>query len=136
MFSRQYVQGAIAEAQSSSQLAFVLLREANLQGGDVTGLAARFNEALRLLSNASALMQNGLYDRAAAYAGDAQALFDAIGSEAQALGARASAETSNKRTVVLVLAPLGALAATLLSYFAVRFWRMRHLIRTVEADVR
>jgi hypothetical protein len=50
---------AIAMAEASSQGAFLHIREADSEGGDVSTLSRRFNDAMGLLDNASILLRQG-----------------------------------------------------------------------------
>lgn len=134
--SQKDAKGAIAAAEASAQEVFVQIRAADREGGNVTALAGRFNEALEMLDKAKAFMDEGLNDQAITTAEGAQQLFDAIGHDATVLQIRAAAEASNKMMIILLVAPIVVISITLLSYFLIRLWRRRGLERIMEMEVK
>ena len=134
--SGQDAGGAIAAAESSAQEAFEQIKAPDREGGNVTTLASRFNEALEMLDRAKAYADGGLDDLAITTAEIAQQLFDAIGSEAIILQGQAEAEASSERTIILIAAPIVVISITLFSYFLIRLWQRRRIERTLEMEVK
>lgn len=134
--SRRDAEAAITAAQVSSQEAFLQIKGANQEGGNVTALAGRFNEALELLDRAKVLMDEGLLDQAVASAESAEGLFKAVGSEGEVLRVQAAADASTWRTAVLLAAPVAVILITVFSYVLIRVWQRRRMERTMEMEIR
>jgi len=134
--SQQEAEAAIAAAKASSEQAFLQIQVADHEGGNVTALAARFNEGLELVDSARVLVYLGLLDRAVTSAENAEALFKAVESEAQVLQTQAAADASTRRTVVILAAPLAAILITVFSYVLIRLWQRGRIERTMEMEIK
>lgn len=126
---------SISEAEASSREAFLKIREADSEGGNVSALAERFNRALELLEEARALANGTSYEQASALAQEASQLFNAISIDAVELQKRAAEEASNRRTFLILSAPVAIISITLISYFSIMFWRKRSVRRIMEMKV-
>ena len=134
--SRADADAAIAAAGTAGQQAFLKIRAADQEGGNVTTLATRFNEALELLTKARAFMDEGLPDRAVTSAEGAQGIFEAVGGEAGVLTMQAVADASTRRTAVLLAAPIAVILTTVISYFLIRIWQTRRIEQTMEMEIK
>jgi len=133
--SRTDAEAAIVAAEVLGQQAFLKIRAANQEGGNVTALATRFNEALDLLTEAKVFMDMGLPDRALGSAEGARGVFEALGGEARVLTMQAAADASTKRIAVLLVAPVAVILTTVISYFLIRIWQRRRIEQTMEMEI-
>lgn len=134
--SRLDAEAAITAAEASSQEAFLRIQGADGEGGNVTAIAERFNEALGLLDRARVFMDEGLLDQAVTSAEGAQGVFRSVGSEAEVLRIQAAADASTRRITVLLTAPVVVILITVSSYVLIRVWQRRRIERTMEMEIR
>jgi len=134
--SRGDAAGAISAAEASGGRAFLLIRGADREGGNVTSLALRFNEALELVYGARVLLDEGMLDEAVKSAENARDLFEALGGEADLLATQAVADASTRRAMVLLAAPVVSILVTVFSYMLIRLWQRGRLERTMEMEIK
>ncbi|MEM2884721.1 MAG: hypothetical protein QXF24_01365 [Thermoproteota archaeon] len=133
--TKQEAMEAISAAEESSKGTFLLIKEADREGGNVSALAKRFNAALELLDQARALEAESLHEQASALAQEAERLFDAIGGDAVALRERAAEDASKRRTAAILGAPFAAAIIALLAYFLARFWQKSRIRKVMGMRV-
>jgi len=133
--SEQEARGAIETAEASSALAFLQVRMAEREGGNVTSLAMRFNEALEMLGMARAFAVDGIFNRAVTLADDARQLFDEISGDAKALQRQASEAESTKRFTMILFSPFIAVLVSLCIYLLIRAWQTRRLARAMRMKI-
>jgi hypothetical protein len=131
----QNVDETLAQAEAASGKAYLTLVKTERSGGDISGLAVKFNTDLEELAHARTLLREGQVGPALVEAERARSSFLELTQEGGRVADTASEQSQQHRFTMYIVIIVLVAATTVAFYVSLRGWRKFDRERTLEMHI-